>query len=119
MRTMKIGILSREQYQKRMIAIASGQIKRKSNAPKVWFHSMKSLARVLSDKNVDLLKIITSKQPESISKLSEITGRNRSDLTRSLETMAQYGIVEFKDVDKKTKKPIVKVTEFHIHYPIV
>lgn len=118
MTTLKIGILSREQYQHRVMAIASGELKPEPGDPKIWFHSMKSLAQVLSEQNMLLLKIIVSEKPESLTKLAEISGRKRSNLTRTLNTMAKYGIVELKNVDSKTKRPVAMAIEFDIHYSI-
>lgn len=43
-KTLYVGIMSREEYQKRTIAIAKGTYKPKPHEPKVWFESIKSLA---------------------------------------------------------------------------
>jgi hypothetical protein len=45
---MKIGILSKDDYRKRTIAIAKGEYKPKKNEPTVWFESMESLGQILS-----------------------------------------------------------------------
>lgn len=55
---MNIGIISREEYAKRTIAIAKGVYKPKPNEPKVWFESVKSLSQVLSNENHALLRLI-------------------------------------------------------------
>ncbi|MDY0320773.1 MAG: hypothetical protein RBR23_03465 [Arcobacteraceae bacterium] len=56
MKTLTIGIMSKEQYKQRTIAIAKGIYKPKANEPKVWFESIKSLAQVLSNENQHLLE---------------------------------------------------------------
>ena len=56
--TLKIGIISREDYKKRTIAIARGEYKPGKDGPKVWFESVQSMAQVLSSENQNLLKII-------------------------------------------------------------
>lgn len=43
-RTLYVGIMSKADYIKRIIAIAKGEYKPKTNEPKVWFESIKSLA---------------------------------------------------------------------------
>ena len=48
---MKIRVLSREEYQKRTIAIAKGEIKPKKDDPKVFFESMESIGQVFSQKS--------------------------------------------------------------------
>lgn len=39
-KVMKIGIMSKENYKQRTIAIARGEYKPRKNEPKVWFESM-------------------------------------------------------------------------------
>ncbi len=56
--TAHIGIMSREEYKKRTIAIARGEYEQAENEPKVWVESAESLAQILNGKNQDLLKIV-------------------------------------------------------------
>lgn len=55
MKAIKIGILPQDKTRQRVVAIARGDYKPKAGEPKVWFASMKSLAKVLSDDNRALL----------------------------------------------------------------
>ena len=64
MRTLKVGIASLEGMKKRTMAIARGQLKPSKDDPKVWFTSPESFAKVLSNKNRALLKVIVATQPE-------------------------------------------------------
>lgn len=95
------------------MAIARGDYKPGANEPKIWFTSMKSLAEVLSDDNRALLHVMTEMKPESISALAEATGRKQSNLSRTLKTMSNYGIVDLKR-EKNHIRPIAKATEFRI-----
>jgi predicted transcriptional regulator len=113
MKSIVIGIMPQEQIRERIYAIAKGKLKPKSSDPKIWFTSMKSLAEVLSDDNRALLHVIKNSQPESISSLAEMTGRKPSNLSRTLKTMSNYGIVEMKR-EKNLVRPIVKSTDFRI-----
>ena len=113
MKALVIGIMPREKIRERMLAIASGEYKPKPGEPKVWFTSMKSLAEVLSDDNRALLRVIKETNPESISALAEVTGRKPGNLSRTLKTMANYGIVEMRR-EKRHVRPIAKATEFRI-----
>lgn len=108
-----IGILSQEKMRERVLAIAKGEYKPKPSEPKIWFTSMRSLAEVLSDDNRALLKIIQETHPESISSLAVITGRKPSNLSRTLKTMSNYGLVEMRR-EKNQVRPIVVATEFQI-----
>jgi predicted transcriptional regulator len=113
MKAIVIGIMPQEKIRARMLAIARGECKPKPGEPKVWFTSMKSLAEVLSDENRTLLKVITETKPESISALAETTGRKPGNLSRTLKTMSNYGIVEMRR-EKRRVRPIAKATEFRI-----
>lgn len=113
MKTIVIGIMPQEKIRARVLAIARGEYKPKPGEPKVWFTSMKSLAEVLSDENRALLKVIMETKPESISALAEATGRKPGNLSRTLKTMSNYGIVEMRR-EKRRVRPIAKATEFRI-----
>lgn len=116
-KVMKIGIISRENYIKRTIAIAKGEYKPQKDEPKVWFESMKSLAQVLSNENQDLLRIIINHKPRSISELEELTHRKKSNLSRTLKTLERYGIVELVK-DKGKVIPKVKATDFQVEFSL-
>lgn len=113
MKSIVIGIMPQDQIRKRVLAIALGHYKPKASEPKVWFISMKSLAEVLSDDNRALLRVIAETEPESISALAQATGRKPGNLSRTLKTMSNYGIVDLKR-ERNLVRPIAKATEFHI-----
>jgi predicted transcriptional regulator len=113
MKPTMIGILSQEKIRERVLAIARGDYKPKPNEPKVWFTSMKSLAEVLSDDNRALLHVIMETKPPSISALAEATGRKPGNLSRTLRTMSNYGIVELRR-EQSFVRPIVRTATFHI-----
>ena len=112
---LKIGIISRQDYKKRTIAIARGEYKPRKDEPKVWFESVQSMAQVLSSENQKLLRIIKEENPTSLKELSLVSGRNRSNLSRTLNTMSRYGIVDLVKQERAVK-PIVKVTDFKVEF---
>ena len=93
MKTLKVGIASIEAMKIRTMAIARGRLKPSKNDPKVWFTSPESFAKVLSNKNRVLLKVIAATQPDSLQALAARTGRKTSNLSRTLRTMERYGFV--------------------------
>jgi predicted transcriptional regulator len=113
MKILVIGIMSQEKIRERILAIARGEYQPKPGEPKIWFTSMRSMAEVLSDDNRALLKAIREIGPESVSSLAARTGRKPGNLSRTLRTMAQYGIVEMRR-EKNRVYPIVKAVEFRI-----
>lgn len=113
MKSIVIGILPQDQIRARVLSIARGEYKPKPSEPKIWFTSMRSLAEVLSDENRALLKLISENHPESITSLAELTGRKTSNLSRTLKTMANYGLVEMQR-EKNHVRPVAKAIEFRI-----
>jgi len=114
-KVMNVGVISKEDYQKRTIAIAKGTYKPKKSEPKVWFESMNSMAQVLSSENQKLLKLIVDHQPRSLAELGRISHRNKSNLSRTLKTLARYGIVELPKEGGKLV-PKVKATDFNVRF---
>lgn len=93
MKTLKVGIATLDQFKHRTLAVARGEHVPAASEPKVWFQSIGALSQVLSDKNRALLTLILKIQPQSLSELSEASGRAKSNLSRTLHTMERYGIV--------------------------
>lgn len=114
MKAITIGILPQEQIRARMLAIAKGELKPKPGDPRIWFTSMRSLAEVLSDENRALLKLISDTQPDSIAALATTTGRSPGNLSRTLRTMSNYGLVEMQSVNLRQVRPVAKAIEFRI-----
>jgi predicted transcriptional regulator len=114
MKTITIGILPQSEMRARTLAIAKGEFKPKAGDPKIWFTSMRSLAEVLSDENRALLKVIWQTKPDSIASLAEHTQRKPSNLSRTLKTMANYGLIEMRPVNGKQVRPIAKAVDFKI-----
>ncbi len=96
------------------MAIARGELKRKPGDPKVWFTSAESLIKVLSNKNRALLTTILSDHPKSLAELAELTGRKKSNLSRTLKTMERYGIVKLKREGRGRIVPRVPYKEVSI-----
>lgn len=115
MKIMKVGIMSKNDYKQRTISIAKGEYTPKKNEPKIWFESMRSLAQILSNENQDLLKLIIEYKPKSLTELESLSHRKKSNLSRTLKTLENYGIVSLNR--KKGKAiPAVKATNFKVEF---
>ena len=93
MTTLKVGIASYEQMKARTMAVARGEHRTGSSEPQVWFTSTESFAKVLSAGNRELLRVIAEQSPGSLDELARITGKAKSNLSRTLRTMEGYGLV--------------------------
>lgn len=116
--TLRVGIISLAEYKKRTIAIAKGEYTPKKDEPKVWFESLKSMAQILSNENQELLKIILKNNPKSLSELEKLTGRAKSNLSRTLKTLQRYGIVDLTK-ENNTLKATVKATNFKVEFGLM
>lgn len=94
MKTLTIGIASYDRMKARTLAIARGEYTPAMGEPQVWFTSIESFAKVLSAHNRQLLALISREQPRSVTALAELSGRSKSNLSRTLKTMSRYGLVE-------------------------
>jgi predicted transcriptional regulator len=112
-KTLTIGIASCEAFKARTLRIARGELKPGPNDPKVWFPSLDSFARVLSEPNRELLSTIEAAKPRSLSELVQLTGRAKSNLSRTLRTMEKYGLVEIVQAGRQIE-PRVRYTKFRL-----
>jgi len=56
-----------------------------------------------------------NKQPQSLSELEQLTGRAKSNLSRTLKTLQRYGIVKLTKI-KNTIIPEVQATNFKVEF---
>ena len=118
MKTLRIGIASLADMKACTMAVARGELKLRADEPKLWFTSIESLARVLSDKNRLLLNLIIEQQPKSLAELEALSGRAKSNLSRTLKNMERFGLVELVKGAGGTLQPRVPYTEIRLDLPI-
>jgi predicted transcriptional regulator len=84
----------------------------------VWFTSTESFAKVLSAGNRDLLRVIVEQAPGSLDALARITGRAKSNLSRTLRTMAGYGLVRLERGERGRITPTVTHDRVELEVPL-
>jgi len=118
MTTLKVGIASYEDMKARTLAVARGEGRVASDEPKVWFTSTESFGKVLSTGNRDLLRVIVEHAPGSLDELARITGKAKSNLSRTLKTMASYGLVSLERGDRGRITPRVTHDRVELEVPL-
>ncbi|MDQ2803479.1 MAG: helix-turn-helix domain-containing protein [Pseudomonadota bacterium] len=98
--------------------MARGELRVAPDEPKVWFTSTESFAKVLSACNRDLLRVIAEQAPGSLDELARITGRAKSNLSRTLKTMAGYGLVRLERGDRGRLKPRITHDRVELDLPL-
>jgi len=119
MKKLKIGIASYEEMKMRTLAVARGEIRPTTDSPKIWFTSTESFAKVLSAGNREMLRVIAEQKPRSIEELAQLTGRQKSNLSRTLKTMAGHGLVTLKAGEKGRIAPAVTHESITLDLPLV
>jgi predicted transcriptional regulator len=119
MTTLKVGIASYEDMKERTMAIARGERQSTADDPQVWFLSTESFARILSSGNRELLRTIADNSPDSLEELARLTGRAKSNLSRTLKTMAHYGIVRLDRGERGRVKPTVLADRVELELPLI
>jgi predicted transcriptional regulator len=117
MTTLRIGVRTHEEAKARLLAIARGQAQREPNEPTVWVASLASLAQVLSQDNLTLLRLIAERKPSSLTELADMTGRAVSNLSRTLATMERYGVVKMVEGEGRAKAPCLACDHVEIVMP--
>ena len=117
--TLRIGIASREQIKRRSIDIAAGKRRPRPDEPKIWFTSLDAILRVLSDQNMLLLEMIRNSQPASVTELAEKMRMQKSNLSRTLHKLEQFGLVDFEVGEGGRKAPRVNYDAVAFERPLV
>lgn len=123
MTKLNIGIAPYEEMKRWTLAVASGKIKVESDAPKLWFTSLKAAANVFTEENRHLLKVIAEEHPQSIAELEKLTQRKASNLSRTLRKLEQYGVVRLVEGEtpkgRKPLRPEVMVDSVSVSFTLV
>ena len=119
MKTLKVGIADYESMKARTLRIARGEERPRPNDPKVWFTSTESFARILSAGNRELLLTIAERSPGSLNELAQMTGRAKSNLSRTLKKMVEYGLVEIEPGKGRRLRPKVTCERVSLELPLI
>ena len=112
--TIEVGIMPREQFQRRLLDIAAGSTKPRHDDPKIWFSSINSMAQVLNENNIRLLNLIRERQPKSIRELELLSGRASSNISRTLKTLESHGIVKMRKGEGNARYPVATLRRVNI-----
>lgn len=118
MTTLKVGIASYKDMKARTLAIARGERRPTPGEPRVWFTSTESFAKVLSAGNRELLRIIAENGPDSLDELAKLSGRKKSNLSRTLKTMAGYGLVRLERGERGRVAPRIVHNRVELDLPL-
>ncbi|MCB1970008.1 MAG: transcriptional regulator [Geminicoccaceae bacterium] len=119
MTTLKVGIADYDEMKARTMRIARGEEKPGADDPKVWFTSTESFAQILSSGNRELLRVIHEQAPGSLEELSQLTGRAKPNLSRTLKKMVTYGLVRMEKGEGRKVVPKVLHDRVALELPLL
>lgn len=115
---LQVGIASCIGTKERTAAIAGSAHRTSTEEPRIWFASLESFTRVLSERNRDLLALIAERQPSSLAELAQLSGRARPNLSRTLHTMERHGLVELQRGEGRAIRPRVGYRRIRLELPV-
>ncbi|OJW53912.1 MAG: transcriptional regulator [Alphaproteobacteria bacterium 41-28] len=116
---LRVGIAPYEKIKEKTLAIARGEYKPLPSDPKIWFSSIESLAQIFSTRNKLLLEIIAQSKPQSMTELAQLSGRQKSNLSRTLKTMEHYGLVKLNRKKSGEIRPSVTFDHLRVDLSVV
>lgn len=105
--TLKVGIADPEEMKARTLRIARVEEKPTPGDPTAWFVSTESFAKVLSAPNREMLRVIALEKPDSLDALAALTGRQKSNLSRTLNAMIGYGLIRMERDGRKLAPKLI------------
>ncbi|MCH9809299.1 MAG: hypothetical protein K0U74_16355 [Alphaproteobacteria bacterium] len=80
--------------------------------------TLDTFSRLLSQRNLELLRLIKAKEPQSVAELARLSGRPKASLMLTLRRFHHYGIVLFDCVDGGRKAPRVMCDRLRVDIAI-
>jgi predicted transcriptional regulator len=127
--TEKVRTGTFQQFKDYTLAVARGERKVDPNEPKIWierrddqagtetaiqFTSLEAGAKLLSAKNRELLRLIVTREPRSVSELADMANRAPQNVQRTLRRLSAAGIVRLSPGEGRTVRPTVTARKVHI-----
>jgi predicted transcriptional regulator len=118
-----------KEFQDFTLAVARGERKVDPNEPKVWmesredatgtetavqFASLEAGAKLLSAKNRELLRLIVTREPQSVTELADMAHRAPQNVQRTLHRLSAAGIVRLSPGEGRAVRPTLTARKVHI-----
>jgi predicted transcriptional regulator len=123
-----------ENFKALTMAVARGEHTVDPNEPRIWmeargstsgaetavqFTSLEAGAKLLSAKNRELLRLIVTREPQSVTELATMAHRAPQNVQRTLNRLSAAGIVHLNRGEGRSVRPILKARKLHIEIDLV
>ncbi len=75
------------------------------------------LARVFSEKNLELIRTVANHRPASMREAARLTERAIADVSKNLNELETLGLVEFVE-EGRSKRPVIWYDEIDVEFPV-
>lgn len=118
-----------QQFKDYTLAVARGARKVDPSEPKIWiehhdamqatpkpirFASLEAGAKLLSAKNRELLRLIVTREPQSVAELASLAHRAPQNVQRTLRRLSAAGIVRLSRGEGRAIRPTLMASKVHI-----
>jgi predicted transcriptional regulator len=79
----------------------------------IYFTNLDAFRKVLTQKRLELLHIIKTEQPESITHLARLAGRDITNVADDVKYLSEIGLLEMKKI-KRAHIPTVNYDSIHL-----
>jgi len=123
-----------QEFKDYTLAVARGEHRVEPSEPRIWcelvkggeggtqavqFASLEAGAKLLSAKNRVLLRTIAEQQPKSVAELAAMTGRAEPNVLRTLNKLAEAGIVRLDKGEGRARRPILAARKVHFEIDLL
>ena len=105
MKTLNIEIKTHHQANEEFIETFKAIKAGKKVTPKkgTYFSSLEAVRNLLTEKRLELLELIRTQKPFSITTLANLAGRDFKNVHQDLKVLKEYGLVQFSRPKKVTR----------------
>lgn len=118
-----------EEFKDFTLAVARGERTVDPNEPKIWieardgkagaetavqFTSLEAGVKLLSAKNRELLRLIVTREPQSVTELADMAHRAPQNVQRTLHRLSAAGIVHLNRGEGRAVRPTLMARKVHI-----
>jgi predicted transcriptional regulator len=118
-----------EEFKAMTLAVARGERTIDPGEPKIWveardstagaetavkFTSLEAGVKLLSAKNRELLRLIVTREPQSVTELATMAQRAPQNVQRTLNRLSVAGIVRLSRGEGRAVRPILTARKLHI-----
>lgn len=116
-----------EEFKAYTLEVARGERAVDPNEPKIWvervgtdaaetvrFRSLEAGVKLLSARNRELLRLIATRAPQSVSELAELAHRAPQNVQRTLRRLSAAGIVRLSPGEGRALRPTLTARKVHI-----